>query len=168
MFYFTLVHTFYLYFLYILEVPPDYNFSFIDESETIIRSRYENVKLIAGYTIFPPSADLRAIWEKDGRPIELNFRHTPHHEHSEHQFSLTIPNLSWEDTGLYTIATNISGELQKKSFFLLVEGKAFSLITKIIKGKFLNTSKNVWHFVYDPLRFSSYFFQIFKIKFFKD
>lgn len=73
--------------------------------------------------VFPPLTNVLAIWKKDGRPIEHNFRHTPHHEPLKQEFSLKIPNLSWKDSGLYTIVTNISGELKQKSFYLQVEGE---------------------------------------------
>ncbi|CAL1269807.1 unnamed protein product [Larinioides sclopetarius] len=104
----------------IYENPQEPVVTFTKGLENVVKNRGEAVDLIAAYTVFPSTKDIRSLWTKDNTqlpPSGTNYKIRS----SSSEFRLSIANLTRLDTGLYTIAAHTSGGDFNKSFHLRVK-----------------------------------------------
>ncbi|KAF8785487.1 Vascular endothelial growth factor receptor 1 like protein [Argiope bruennichi] len=102
------------------ENPQEPVVTFTEGLENIVKSRTKEVDLIATYTVFPLTTDIRSLWIKDNAQLSpANNKYKIRSSSSE--FRLSISNLTKLDSGFYTVAAHTSGGYFNKSFHLRVK-----------------------------------------------
>ncbi|XP_035234124.1 vascular endothelial growth factor receptor kdr-like, partial [Stegodyphus dumicola] len=96
--------------------------NFSKSLEVIVKEPGEDVKLVAGYTIFPHSADIGVVWTKDSNQSLLDLKKYKS-KTTDSKFILRIFNLTKADSGLYTVTAQAPGGSNQMSFHLHVADK---------------------------------------------
>ncbi|GFS73630.1 vascular endothelial growth factor receptor 2 [Nephila pilipes] len=104
----------------VYENPQDPVVNFTRGLNRIIKTRGENVNLIAEYNVFPITSDIRSIWTKDKNHLPpASSKYSI--KSSDSKFILEVLNLSRSDSGYYTVTAHTSGGAFNKSFLLHVK-----------------------------------------------